>query len=433
MELPSSRLETRFQEAKPLLTEAEAAIEANRCLYCYDAPCIKACPTGIDIPTFIKKIASGNVVGAAGTILRSNLLGYSTGRVCPVEELCAGACVFNQYNGEPIQIGRLQHYAVSQALKWELERGKSLLNAPAPDCGKVALIGAGPASLACAGTLVLEGVQTIIYEKDDLPGGLNTTGVAPYKMPATEALAEAEWITSLGVKIHYGVTIGHDVTVEKLLDDFDALFVGTGLGSDQFPGIPGERKEGVWGATELIRKIKNDGSFQLPEDLKKVIVVGGGNTAIDIARELALLGIPQVDIVYRRTEVEMPGYAHELKAARQVGVRLLERIQPVQIVSAGPRDLVFHGQNTVDGSLVEIPTNWVVMAIGQKKVAGSLVPMLETDGKGRIVVDLETGRTSHPRIFAGGDCVNGGKEVVNAVAGGQAAARAMLADFKEKR
>ncbi|MFQ6612501.1 MAG: FAD-dependent oxidoreductase [Fidelibacterota bacterium] len=429
MELPTSRLEIQFKEDKPVLTKIEAGIEANRCLFCYDAPCIKACPTGIDIPAFIRKIASGNLKGAAMTIFKSNLLGFSTGRVCPVDELCAGACVFNLYNGKPIQIGRLQHYAVARALQRELESGQSLFTVPEPGNRKVALVGAGPASLACAGYLALNSVKTVIYEKNDFPGGLNTTGIAPYKMPAPEALAEADWITGLGVEIHLGVAVGRDIRIDKLLADFDALFLGTGLGKDKFPGIPGEREPGVWGATELIRKIKNEPDFQLPSNLRTVVVIGGGNTAIDIARELALLGVPKVNIVYRRTEAEMPGYAHELKAARQVGVRLIEKIKPVQITSTPSGILEFHGIITSDGSPVKFSTDWIVMAIGQEKIAGRLIPEVKTDDKGRVVVDPETRQTSHLKIFAGGDCVNGGKEVVNAVADGRAAAEAMLKMF----
>ncbi|NOZ75994.1 MAG: FAD-dependent oxidoreductase [FCB group bacterium] len=424
--LNDNRLETRLEDAKPLYSESEAKIEANRCLYCFDAPCIKACPTGIDIPAFIRKIASGNIRGSAKTIFRSNILGASTARVCPVEELCSGACVYNDLDHKPIQIGRLQRFAVHQALALEREHGRPLFTVAPPVHKKVALIGAGPASLSCGAYLALEGVATILYEKSDLPGGLNVTGIAPYKFMAEDALNEVNWLKKYGLDIRTGVEIGDELTVSDLLKENDAVFLGIGLGQDTFPGIPGEDLEHVFGATALIRRIKEDPGFELPDDLHKVVIVGGGNTAIDIARELALLGVPEVDIVYRRTEAVMPGYRHELNHAREEGVRLLEKQTPVRIEKAADGTLDLFTEHTDTKESTVHHADWIVMAIGQKKFAADIVPGLDVDEKGRVVVDETTRRTSVPNLYAGGDCINGGKEVVNAVADGREAAYAMI-------
>ncbi|MFQ6677526.1 MAG: FAD-dependent oxidoreductase [Fidelibacterota bacterium] len=428
MESPLSnhRLETQFKDSKPLYSESEARIEANRCLYCYDAPCIKACPTGIDIPGFIRKIASGNIRGSAQTIFQSNILGSSTARVCPVEELCAGACVYNDLDHHPIQIGRLQRFATQRALELEKNSQRPLF-IPLPKINKkVALIGAGPASLACGAYLALEGVEAVIFEKSQIPGGLNVSGIAPYKFMAQDGMNEIHWLQQFGITIHTGVNIGKDVKVKDLLTEYHAVFLGIGLGHDSFPKIPGEELENVWGATNLIRRIKNDPDFDLPKNLKKVIVVGGGNTAIDIARELAILGVPEVDIVYRRTEDVMPGYHHELVLAKANGVRLVEKQTPVKILKKEDGTLEFFTKHTDTKSPMIHQTDWIVMAIGQSKIARDLVPRLAVDEKGRVSVDDDTGETSIPGLYAGGDCINGGKEVVNASADGRDAAHAML-------
>ncbi len=423
-ELPEVRLETRFEDAKPLYTDTEALVEANRCLYCFDAPCIEACPAGIDIPTFIGKIRSGNVQGAAITILGANMAGLSTGRVCPVEELCAGACVFNDLNEQPIQIGRLQRYATEKALQKESESGHKLFTAGEDIDRKVALIGAGPASLACAAHLALEGVRTVIYERDEVPGGLNTTGIAPYKLQATDSILEAEWILGHGVEVRTRVDVGTDVSVDELLAQYDAVFLGIGLGSDGMLDIPGMDGPNIFGAVELIRRIKMRSDFSIPPELGRVAVIGGGNTAIDISRELAMLGVPEVDILYRRTETEMPGYEHEMAGARSKGVRLLEHVKPVEI--RHDDGIVLLAEHSISGSSMEYRYDWLVIAIGQEKQARELVPGIEVDTNGRVAVDPDTGLTSISNLYAGGDCINGGKEVVNAVADGRDAAFAML-------
>jgi len=429
--LPDMRLETRFYEAKPPLAPAEALLEANRCLYCYDAPCVKACPTGIDIPTFIRKIATGNLTGAARTIFQANLLGLSTSRVCPVEELCVGACVYQRYGEQPIAIGRLQRFATETYLNGDASQPRALFT-PRESTGKrVALIGAGPASLTCAATLVIHGVEAVIYEQEPFPGGLNTTGIAPYKLQAPDALQEAEWLLQLGIDLQLGVRVGSDLPAERLLQEFDAVFLGAGLGRDRTLGIPGEDLDGVWGGTEFIRQLKMSADFTIPEGLKKAAVIGGGNTAIDVARELAMLGVEEVDILYRRTEAEMPGYRHELDGARRYGVRLREHVRLTEIQRAeGNSGLILQAQDTVTGAALQFSCDWLVVAIGQEKIAGELIPDIEVDEKGQVKVDVVTRRTTNPKVYAGGDCINGGKEVVNAVADGREAALAMLKAFQ---
>ncbi|RYZ64452.1 MAG: glutamate synthase, partial [Proteobacteria bacterium] len=252
--LHPDRWEHDLHDKKPLLTAAEAKVEADRCLYCADAPCIKACPTSIDIPTFIKKIASGNVRGSARTILEQNLLGYSCARVCPVEVLCVGDCVLNAVDHKPIAIGRLQRYATEHGTA----AGQAPLFVAKPrGSRRVALIGAGPASLACAGVLALNGVEATIFEKRGVAGGLNTTGIAPYKLRAEESLHEVDFVRSLGVEIRTGISLGeaagpNTVTAESLLAEYDAVFLGLGLGVDNRLGIPGEDGPGVIGATAWI-------------------------------------------------------------------------------------------------------------------------------------------------------------------------------------
>lgn len=423
--LPRGRAEERLEDYKPLFTEAEAIAEANRCLYCADAPCIQACPTGIDIPTFIRKISTGNVKGSAKTILDANLLGYSCARVCPVEVLCAGACVYNAWSRPAIAIGRLQRYATETTLTQEGE-----LYAPKAATGKkIACVGGGPASLAAAGWLALEGHSTVVFEKKSLPGGLNTLGIAPYKLQANNALDEIEWIRSLGVDIVTGIEIAPGAASaarlppEKLLSEFDAVFLGLGLGADSSMGVPGEDGPGVVGATALIERIKSDAAFTV-EGVRRALVVGGGNTAIDAAHELKLLGVREVAMVYRRTSADMSGYAHEMEAARKHGVQLIESRVPTEVIrDDGGRLLGLRVAPAKDGKPVagtqnDLAADLIAVAIGQSRATRLATSFqgVQLDAKGRIVVDAATGRTGHPKVWAGGDAVNGGKEVVNAVA-----------------
>lgn len=427
--LAGERLEAKLSDAKPLYTPDQARAEADRCLYCHDAPCVQACPTEIDIPTFIKKIATGNVVGAARTIFQQNLLGYSCARVCPVEVLCVGSCVYNEWEREPIHIGKLQRYATETALGDEARGGLRVLS-PAPALAKprrVALVGGGPASLACAGHLALAGHKPVIFEKRAVPGGLNSTGVAPYKLHLEDALDEVSFVLSQGVELRQG-EVGKDITVEQLLSDFDAVFLGLGLGDDSRLGIPGEDGPGVHGATAFIEQLKINHGFTLGS-LRRALVIGGGNTAIDVARELALLGVPDVAMVYRRDRASMSGYVHEMEHARIEGVQLIERATPLAVLREGDR--VTGLRVAVSGPEAgerDLPADALFLAIGQGKLRAlaAQFPGVSLDGRGCVVVDAQSRRTGHERVYAGGDCINGGKEVVNAAADGREAARHMM-------
>jgi glutamate synthase (NADPH/NADH) small chain len=429
--LPPGRAEEGFEDKKPLYTEAEAVAEANRCLYCSDAPCIQACPTSIDIPNFIRKIGTGNVKGAARTILSANLLGQSCAQACPVEVLCAGSCVYTRWGREPIAIGRLQRFAVETTLS----KSPDLFQARPPTGKRIALVGSGPASIAAAGLLALEGHTCILYERKALPGGLNTLGIAPYKLKGAEALRELEWILSLGrIELRTGVEVVEratgpgQVSASELLASHDAVFLGLGLGADSRLGIPGEEGEGVHGATLLIERLKTNPGWRL-EGVRRAVVIGGGNTALDIAHELALLGV-EVAMVYRRSEKEMGGYVHELASARLDGVRLVENRQPVEILREDGRVVAVKLAETregrpVPGSEEVLPAELIAVAIGQERAThvARAFPGVELDARGRVKVEPATYRTGHPKVWSGGDCVNGGKEVVNAVAEAKLAVR----------
>ncbi len=423
--LPAGRLETRLPDKAPRYTRGEAITEANRCIYCSDAPCVQACPTGIDIPTFIHKIATDNVKGSARTIFAQNLLGYSCARVCPVEVLCAGSCVYNQWGRPPIEIGRLQRYATENALARDPDLLKRTRKAVT---GKtIACIGGGPASLAAAGHLALDGHSVTIFEKRAYAGGLNTTGVAPYKLHAHDALREVEAILGLGdITMKTGVEID-DAKARALLDDFDAVFIGIGLGPDRFLGLEGP---GTVGATEYIERLKLDPTTSL-DGIQTALVVGGGNTAIDVARELAQLGVPEVAMVYRKGEADMSGYHHEMVGARKDGVRLVEHRNPVAAVREGGRVVGLIVSRTDGDGEETLPCDLIAVAAGQSRLTqlAAAFEGVSLDESGRVIVDEATCRTGNAKVYAGGDCVNGGKEVVNAAQHGKLAARAISASF----
>lgn len=437
--LPNGRLEQSITETKPAFNEAEAITEANRCLYCVDAPCVKACPTGIDIPTFIRKISTGNTTGACRTILAENILGYSCARVCPVEVLCAGGCVYNAWGRPPIQIGRLQRFATHSVLS---AKPMSALFAKKPSTGKkVALVGGGPASYAAAALLAIEGHKAVIFERKTIPGGLNSLGIAPYKLLANDALQELQWLSDLGdIELRSGVHVvaegsGADrVSAAELLRDFDAVFLGLGLGEDSRLGAPGEEGPGVYGAVDLIEKIKSDPSFSIA-GVQSAMVIGGGNTAIDIAHELALLGVNEVAMVYRRGRAQLSAYAHEVDYGRKHGVRVLENRVVTEYVRDPATKQLTHVKlahakegRAIAGSEELTPVSLVALAIGQNRATeiAKAFAGVEVDSKGRVVVDSATHRTGNAKVWSGGDCVNGGKEVVNAAQEAKLAVRDML-------
>lgn len=433
--LPASVLAANMAEIKPPLRPQEAFIEASRCLYCFDAPCIMACPTGIDIPAFIQKLAHHNEVGAARTILTANILGASCARVCPTQVLCEGACVLEDRDEQPIQIGRLQRYATD----YVAERKLAVLPPVRPATGRpVAVIGAGPAGLGCAAELAQLGHRVTVFEKQALPGGLNTYGIAYYKMKPQVSLAEVELVRSLGVEIRCGVEVGRDVSVADLARDHAALFIGLGLGAATRLGIPGEDLPEVLDALDFISRLHTQPHEQIPTGLR-VAVIGAGNTAIDAVTQAKRLGAERAFIAYRRGEAEMSAYDFEYEHAKHDGAAFLFHAVPVEVLATDGHvsGLKFARTRLVGGRPELIPgTEWVepcdlvLKAVGQEKQAArlrALFPELKLDARGVIVRDPLNGATNLPHVFAGGDCANGGREVVNAVGEGKKAARGIHA------
>jgi glutamate synthase (NADPH/NADH) small chain len=409
-----------FEELTPPLTADQALAEASRCLYCYDAPCIRACPTEIDIPTFIKKIATGNLVGSAKTILEANVLGGSCARVCPVEVLCEGSCVEKTLVKRPVQIGRLQRYATD----YVLAHGIDVL-VPGPSTGRtVGVIGAGPAGLGAAAELRTLGHAVTLYDERALGGGLNTYAMAEYKQTAALAVAEAESVVRMGAELKLGVRVGVDVKFEDLLGKHEALFLGVGLGNTSRLGTPGDRLPHVHEALAWIEELKKSPETVFRLSGREAVVVGGGNTAIDAVTQARKLGA-HATLVYRRSEANMSAYRYEIDLAREMGCHLLFERAPLRIE---PGVLIV---STPGGGEQRLSADLVIAAVGQQKRTDFLaqVPGLVLDEKGRVKTDPKTLQTGNPRIFAGGDCVNGGKEAVNAVAEGKKAARAIHAWF----
>ncbi len=437
--LGAEALSANLADINPPFTPQEALLEAHRCLFCFDAPCIAACPTGIDIPSFIKKIAGGNLAGSARAILSANILGASCARVCPTSVLCEGACVVLRLEGVPVKIGRLQRYATDYAS----EHHAPVLKRPLTRSGKrVALIGGGPAGLGCAAELAQLGHQAVVFEKKSQAGGLNTHGVAYYKMKPEVSLAEVELVKSLGVEFRCGVEVGRDISIHDLESEFDAIFVGVGSGAGARLGLPGEHLPEVIDALDFIERIHTQPLEQVAVG-ERVAIIGCGNTAIDAATQAKRLGAKMVTVIYRRAESDMPAYDFEYALAKSDGVRFLFNAIPLEILAGD--DLHVTGLRLADtrvdaASRVEIIPNaeWVeacdmvIKAAGREKgipLPRRLFPNLEVDEHGMVKYDFATGQTNLPRVFVGGDCANGGREVVHAVAEGKRAARGLHAFF----
>jgi dihydropyrimidine dehydrogenase (NAD+) subunit PreT len=392
-----------FPDLHPAFTPQEAVVEANRCLYCYDAPCTAACPTHIDVPRFIKKISTANLRGSAVTILDANLLGSSCSRVCPVDVLCEGACVMHRYNRAPIEIGRLQRHAMEAFY----ESGDTALP-PLPPPAKqlrVACIGAGPASLACAGELARRGHVVAVFECRPLPGGLNTYGVAEYKLRVPDAAREVRFIESLGVEIRCNEKVD-SARLQQLGQEYDAVFIGVGLGLMHPLGIPGETLDGVIDALRFIASYK---TAQTIPAARRVVVIGAGNTAIDAAAAARRLGAAEVSMLYRRAAADMSAFAFEYEHAKKEGVEFRWFVKPVRITGEGGRVTGLECQRLPGEETFTIPCDLVIPAIGQSR-GDELLQSVQ----------------GNPKFFSGGDLTNGGREVVDAVADGKRAALAII-------
>jgi dihydropyrimidine dehydrogenase (NAD+) subunit PreT len=413
--LSPEKFASAFADIHPPFEPQAATVEATRCLFCFDAPCTVACPTHIDVPRFIKKISTRNLRGSAMTILESNILGLSCSRVCPVDVLCEGACVMHGYNKQPIEIGRLQRHAMD----YFYSHNPALPVAKKPTAGKVACIGAGPASLACAAELRRGGFAVTIIDKNPLAGGLNTYGIAEYKFRPSDSKKEVDLVRSMGAEFRLGAA----ANIESLEREFDAIFLGVGLGSTHRLNIPGETLPEVVDALKFIAAYKTS-SMRVG---RKVIIIGAGNTAIDAATAAHRLGAEEVHLIYRRGQDEMPAFDYEYELALLDNVEFHWHTQPVRIHGSGAVESiecvrVDKNLAPIPNSNFQIPCEMVIPSIGQTRLVDFVSRCKGVELKnGCVVVNPETGQTANPMYFAGGDCVNGGREVVDAVAAGKRA------------
>jgi glutamate synthase (NADPH/NADH) small chain len=431
--LDSATLNANFADLHPPLTFHEAKVEAERCYFCFDAPCQRACPTAIDIPLFIRQIAAGNRAGAAMTILDANIMGGTCSRVCPTETLCEEACVREAAEMKPVTIGQLQRYAVDPVIA----TGKSPYSRAAPTGKRVAIVGAGPAGLACAHALAVAGVETTIYEPREKSGGLNEYGIAAYKMIDNFAAREAAFILSVGgIEVRYGKALGRDVTLGDLRRDYDAVFLGPGLGSTNKLGLPRETElENVIDAVDYIARLRQAKDLSALPVGRRVLVIGGGMTAIDIAVQSKKLGAETVTMVYRRGPEQMKASRYERELAQTNGVVIRYWARPVSLEghAAALSGVVFEnthehaGMLASPGSVFRIEADVLFTAIGQRGAPEALDGAAIEIKDGRIVVDAER-RTSLERVWAGGDCVFGGQDLtVSAVEDGKQAALSIAA------
>ncbi len=422
-----------FADVAPPLDAGRALVESSRCYFCYDAPCIEACPTGIDIPNFIRKIATGNLKGAAVNILEENIFGGACARVCPTEVLCEEACVRNLAEAKPVNIGALQRHATDWLFEQELQPF-----APAPASGRrVAVVGGGPAGLACAHRLALLGHSVTVFEARDKLGGLNEYGIAAYKVPDDFAQREVAFVLSIGnIEARCGQALGRDITLSDLRRGFDAVFLGLGLAGVNALRLEGAGLAGVEDAVAYIARLRQARDLaELPVG-RRVVVIGGGNTAIDAAVQSKRLGAEDVTIVYRRGRAQMGATAHEQEFAQVNGVRIKHWARPVRLVGRGGavREVEFEytqldesGRLAGTGDRFALAADMVFKAIGQVFVpdpltAGAAEPLDLADG--RIVVNADR-RTSLPDVYAGGDCVAGLDLTVRGVEDGKVAAHAI--------
>jgi dihydropyrimidine dehydrogenase (NAD+) subunit PreT len=431
--LDEGAIAANFADLHPPLTRHEAKVEAERCYFCFDAPCQKACPTSIDIPLFIRQIAADNRDGAARTIFDANIMGGMCARVCPTETLCEEACVREAAEGKPVTIGLLQRYATDPTIA----AGKSPYARGAPTGKRVAIVGAGPAGLACAHALAVAGVESTIFEARPKAGGLNEYGIAAYKAIDDFAAKEAAFILSIGgIEVRHGAALGKDVRLDDLRRDYDAVFLGMGLGGANKLGLAREGElENVVDAVDYIARLRQaEDLAKLPVG-RRVVVIGGGMTAIDIAVQSKKLGAETVTMVYRRGADKMKASGFERELAQTSGVVLRTSARPVALEGHGDAlsGVVFEDTRERDGALASpgsvfrIEADMLFTAIGQRGALEGLDGAQINVKDGRIVVDAER-RTSLGGVWAGGDCVLGGEDLtVSAVEDGKQAARSIAA------
>lgn len=410
-------LEQNFLEIEPGLTRQEAMEESNRCLYCYDAPCIQACPTGIDIPSFIKKIATENLKGSATTIMSANPIGASCARVCPTEELCEGACVLN-HSTKPILIGDLQRYATD----WAIANQQQLFKAGEKNGRTAAIVGGGPAGLSAARELARLGYTVTIFEAESEAGGLNTYGIVSFRLPQAISYWEVDQVRNLDVQIRTNTRVGIDITVDELRTSYDAVVLAIGMSEVPKLGLDGEDADGVFDAIEFVKSTKTD---VLTQDLvgKKVVVIGAGNTAIDAATCSKRLGAENVKIVYRRTQKEMTAYGFEYEFAKQDGIEFQWLTAPSKIVTNENNQVIGLecmkmelGQVNEDGRRRPVPiigsehvleADAVVRAIGQSRYISLIEEFGIAHQDGVVLLTPGSYQTSVGNIYACGDVIFG--------------------------
>ena len=402
--LPKAQYTANFTDLHPPLNAHEALVESDRCYFCYDAPCMKACPTSIDIPLFIREIQAGNPKSAAKTIFNQNILGGMCARVCPTETLCEEACVREHAEGKPVKIGLLQRYATDQAMadKHPYNRAKS-------SGKKVAVVGAGPAGLACAHRLSMHGHDVTVFEARKKSGGLNEYGIAAYKSVDDFAAKEVDFVLSIGgIKIENGMALGKKLKLANLQKDYDAVFLGLGLSGVNALGDKNEDADGIEDAVDYISDLRQ---AKDPSKLKvgrNVVVIGGGMTAIDIAVQSKLLGAENVTVIYRRGAEHMKASPFEQELAQTKGVNIKHWVAPKKVLVKSGSVIGLKCENTSTGEKFEIKADMIFKAIGQSyiDVTGGTIAL----DQGRIKVDAEK-RTSVKGIWAGGDCISGGKDL----------------------
>jgi glutamate synthase (NADPH/NADH) small chain len=430
--LDKAEIDRNFGDLHPPLGRSEALIEADRCYFCFDAPCTTACPTGIDIPVFIQKIRSDNRRGAAKTILQENIMGGMCARVCPTEVLCEEACVRNTHEDKPVEIGLLQRYATDPVF----DDGEQPFERAAATGRKVAVVGGGPAGLSCAHRLAMLGHDVVVYNRDEKPGGLNEYGIAAYKTIDDFAQREVEWILSVGgIEVKSGVVLGDDIALADLQKNYDAVFLGIGLASVNALGLNDRKIGGVENAVDYIAELRQAKDKSALPVGRNVVVIGGGMTAIDIAVQSKRLGAENVDIVYRRGRREMGASQFEQDLARTNGVRIHYWAMPVRLHGEDHVSAIDVERTTLDakgnlqltGESITLDADIVFKAIGQKldeDMTGSELGGVRLEN-GKIAVD-ESQATSLDKVWAGGDCATGGDDLtVTAVQQGKVAAMAI--------